>query len=258
MLCRRYRFADPRTALLGEALLGFPTRLEEYSVPVALYDFGYNLGIAQRLLPGSDLGEAIEIYRDVTQRWNADQIRLLRLAAAAAAGGDRSRVRRLVEDQADRVRRHDDELRALVARALALVERIVSRARGEAVRAHARGRLISVVAFSAALAACESTSLTPSRDAGTDVVSSVVDSGPTCPDNLTPLQQLPAALDGCGGYPANVTFDQFGVPGALYQVDGGMAPQDVLDCMQRLLAGYCFPSYAGTTQTLVSHHIWIA
>lgn len=223
---------------------------------MALYDFGYNLGIAQRLLPGSDVGEAIEIYQNVTERWNVDQIRLLRLAAAAAASGDRSRVRSLVEDQSDRVRRLDDELRALVASALALVERIASRARGETVRAHARGRLISVVAFSAALAACESTSLTPPIDAGMDVVSSI-DSGPTCPDNLTPLQQLPG-IDSCGGSPAEVTFDQFGVPGAVNQVDGGMVPQDTLDCLQRLLAGYCFPSYAGTTQTLVSHHFWIA
>jgi len=55
-LCQRYRFADSRTALLAEALLGFPTRLEEYSVPVALYDLGYNLGVARRLLPGADVG----------------------------------------------------------------------------------------------------------------------------------------------------------------------------------------------------------
>ena len=89
-------------------------------------------------------------------------------------------------------------------------------------------------------------------------MSSVVDSGPTCPDNLAPLQRLPGTLDGCGGAPAEVTFDKFGVPGAVYQVDGGSVPQDVLDCMQRLLAGYCFPSYAGTTQTLVPHHYWIA
>ena len=34
--------------------------------------------------------------------------------------------------------------------------------------------------------------------------------------------------------------------------------QDTLDCLQRLLAGYCFPSYAGTTQTLISNHFWIA
>lgn len=185
---------------------------------MALYDFGYNLGIAQRLLPGSDIGEAIAIYRDVTERWNADQIRLLRLAATAAASGDRSRVRCLVEDQADRVRRLDDELRALAAGGLALVERIASRARGETVRAHARGRLISMVAFSAALAACEATPLTQRQDAGADVFSSV-DSGLSCPDNLRP-QQLLQVPNGCGEVQAEVTFDQRGVPGAVTQVDG--------------------------------------
>src|SRR4029077_2689624 len=77
-LCQRYRFADPRTALLAEALLGFPTRLEEYSVPVALYDLGYNLSIARRLLPEADVGDASATYYQVAERWNRDQIQLLR------------------------------------------------------------------------------------------------------------------------------------------------------------------------------------
>jgi hypothetical protein len=63
---------------------------------------------------------------------------------------------------------------------------------------------------------------------------------------------------GCGEAQAEVTFDANGVPGAVHEVDGGVFAQGVLDCLQRLLAGYCFPSYAGTTQTLVSHHFWIA
>jgi hypothetical protein len=32
-----------------------PTRLEEYSVPVALYDLGYNLGVARRFVSGADV-----------------------------------------------------------------------------------------------------------------------------------------------------------------------------------------------------------
>jgi hypothetical protein len=258
-LCQRYRFADPRTALLAEALLGFPTRLEEYSVPVALYDLGYNLGIARRLLPEADIGHAIAAYEDVAERWNRDQIQLLRAAAAAAASGDRQRVRDLVDAQSARVRRLDDELRAEVADALASVERTASRAHGEPVRSHARGRLLSAVALSMALAACSSTEAPSPRDAGNDLVTGptiVVDAG-TCPDNRTPFNSLPIT-NACGGVQVQVTFDEFGVAGALEQTDGGMLPPDALACLQSFLALHCFPSYAGTTQTLVSQHLWIA
>jgi hypothetical protein len=260
-LCWRYRFADARTALLAEALLGFPTRLEEYSVPVALYDLGYNLGVARRLLPDADVAAAVATYREVTARWNADQARLLRAAAAAAATGDRGGVRGLITSEGARVRRLDDELRALVAEALALVERSASRARGETVRAHARGRLISAVALSMALAACEPSSSDGRNDAGfifgtTDA--GRTDAGPTiCPPPLQPAPGLPVA-NGCGQFQAEVTFDSRGVPGAVHSVDGGMLPQQGLDCLQRLIAGYCFPSYAGTTQLFVAQHVWIA
>jgi hypothetical protein len=284
-LCWRYRFADPRTALLGETLLGFPSRLEEYSVPVALYDLGYNLGVARRLLPGADVGEAVETYRDVTDRWNADQVRVLRAAAAVAATGDRSRVRALVEDEGARVRRLDDELRALVAEALALVERAATRARGETVRAHARGRLISAVALSVALAACEAPrgalhagadaaenpfgrandarpDATLVEDAGGGAPhdaaadAAPADEGAGCPSGLPSSAMLPSF--GCGELQAEVTFDARGVPADVHPLDGGMLSQAALDCVHRLLAGYCFPSYAGTTQLLVSHHVWIA
>jgi hypothetical protein len=261
-LCWRYRFADARTALLAEALLGFPTRLEEYSVPVALYDLGYNLGVARRLLPDADVAAAVAAYRDVTERWNADQARLLRAAAAAAATGDRDPVHALVASEGARVRRLDDELRAVVAEALALVERSASRARGETVRAHARGRLISAVALSMALAACEpgssggqpdGASIFGTTDAGT------TDAGTTiCPPPLKPSPGLPVSTGGCGQFQAEVTFDSRGVPGAVHPVDGGMLPQQGLDCLQRLIAGYCFPSYAGTTQLFVAQHVWIA
>lgn len=266
-LCRRYRFEDSRTALLAEALLGFPTRLEEYSVPVALYDLGYNLGIARRLLPGSDVRDPIETYRDVTDRWNADQIRILRAAAEAAGSGERRQVRDLVGEQGGRVRRLDDELRALVSDALSQVERVASRSRGETVRSHLRGRLISAVAFSAALAACDRETLVGAQDSGMDAIHSADRSSldariddndaASCPDGLLPREMLPSA-DCSGNFAAQTTFDPFGVPGAVTQVDGGTIPQDALDCLQQLLAGYCYPSYAGTTQTLISHHFWIA
>src|SRR6185295_12551185 len=87
LLWRRYRFADARTALLAEAVTSFPTRLDEYSVPIALYDLGYNLGIARRLCPGADTAAAAATYARVAAAWNADQVRVLRAAADAAAAG---------------------------------------------------------------------------------------------------------------------------------------------------------------------------
>ena len=150
-----YRFEDPRTALLAEALTGLPTRLEEYSVPVALYDLGYNLGVARRLVSGADVEEACDVYRDVTARWNVNQLRVLRAAAAVAANGTRADIAAFVDAEAAGVRALDDELRARCDGAMAAVERAASRAHGTSVRAHARGRLISAMTLSVALAACD-------------------------------------------------------------------------------------------------------
>ena len=163
-LCQRYRFADPRTALLAEALLGFPTRLEEYSVPVALYDLGYNLGIARRLLPEADIGHAIAAYEDVAERWNA-----IRFSSCAPPlpPPPAARARTSGPSSTPKRARAAPRRRAAgrVADALASVERTASRAHGEPVRSHARGRLLSAVALSMALAACDRP-LTPT-DGGT-------------------------------------------------------------------------------------------
>ena len=55
-------FRGPAHGAARRGAAGLPTRLEEYSVPVALYDLGYNMGIARRLLPGARLDEACAIY----------------------------------------------------------------------------------------------------------------------------------------------------------------------------------------------------
>ena len=87
LLWRRYRFADSRTAKLAEAITSFPTRLEEHSVPIALYDLGYNLGIARRLVAEADTDEQVpELYKSVTARWNADQSSQQRLEPRDGAG----------------------------------------------------------------------------------------------------------------------------------------------------------------------------
>jgi len=67
-LWRRYRFEDPRTALLAQALQGLPSRLEEHSVPLALYDLAYNAGIARRLIGGARVEEAAAAYFDIAAR----------------------------------------------------------------------------------------------------------------------------------------------------------------------------------------------
>jgi hypothetical protein len=124
-----------------------------------------------------------------------------------------------------------------------------------------RGKLISTVLFAAALAACEQP--LGKLDAGTKDAQVTIDAPRTpdaaaCPSGLTPAAALPGA-DCLGHFSVEVDFDAAGVPGAVYlPADAGAVGQDALDCMQRLLAGYCYPSYANTTQTLVSTHLWIA
>jgi hypothetical protein len=70
-----YRFVDERTELMGEMLTSFPTRLAERSVPIALYDLGYNLGIARRLLPEVNVDRHVATFARVAAAWNRDQIR---------------------------------------------------------------------------------------------------------------------------------------------------------------------------------------
>jgi hypothetical protein len=55
-----------------------------------------------------------------------------------------------------------------------------------------------------------------------------------------------------------VTFDANGVPTTVTLVDAGTMSDQALACVTSRLAQYCYPSYAGTTQTLISHHYWIA
>ena len=281
LLCWRYRFEDPRTALLAEALTGLPTRLEEYSVPVALYDLGYNLGVARRFVSGADVEEACDVYRDVTARWNVDQIRVLRAAAAVAANGTRADIAAFVNAEAAGVRALDDELRA---DAIGPWLRSSGRHHGRTarrVRAHARGRLISAMTLSVALARLRPSAhaerrrnvaaqtRADGRDAAGTRASSIsyrsrpsTSTRPRCAGGgLVESDWLPGGPGACGPCAeaqAEVTFDARGVPGRVRPVDGGVFTDQALDCLQRLLAGYCYPSYANTTQMLISHHCWVA
>jgi hypothetical protein len=168
-LYRRYRFEDRRTALFGRAVLAFPTRLEERSVPIGLYDLGYNLGIARRLLPAlrATVDELAREYAAIAEAWNADQIRVLRLAAGAAATGDGAAIERLIAGEARWVRAHDEALLERCDQALRALEIAAARTLQAPARAHARGRLISM-ALTLGLAACHHQALIAGQDAAPD------------------------------------------------------------------------------------------
>jgi hypothetical protein len=263
-LCWRYRFADPRTAVMAEALTSLPTRLDEYSVPVALYDLGYNLGVARRLLPGAPIDDACAVYADVAARWNVDQIRVLRAAAAAVDGG-RDAVMAFRMAEAPRVRELDDELRAMCAGALRAVERAASLAHGRSIRTHARGKLISAVALSVAVAACDGRPLHDRADAAMDAASDESDAPNGQEGDATdasgcatfePALGVPGTC--CGDGKVEVTFDSAGIPTSVRLIDAADGGANLVACVQRLLAQYCYPSWAGTTQPLISSHCWIA
>src|SRR6185295_15787612 len=103
-LWRRYRFEDPRTAVLAEVVTGLPSRLEEHSVPLALYDLAYNLGVARRLLPALPLAREAETYGRVSDAWNAARLRTLGAAVRTAPEGEAEAARRFVADEEPRVR----------------------------------------------------------------------------------------------------------------------------------------------------------
>jgi anaerobic magnesium-protoporphyrin IX monomethyl ester cyclase len=149
-----YRFADERTALMAQILTAFPTRLDERSVPIALYDLGYNLGIARRLSAGKGLARHAATYRRVAAAWNADQLRVLRVAAAAAGTRSGAAARAVVTAELERTSAHDRALLAECDAAIADVERAVSRQGKRPVLAHSRGKLLGAVAVSMSLAAC--------------------------------------------------------------------------------------------------------
>lgn len=155
-LYRKYRFEDGRTERVARVLLSLPTRLEERSVPVALYDVGYNLGVARRLVPAVRLlvDELERAYRGIANAWNADQARVL-LAAMDSADTGEAAVRDFVEREAPLVDRNDRALLASCDEVLERLEREVGRARGTTARAHARGRLLAA-ALSMGVAACGS------------------------------------------------------------------------------------------------------
>src|SRR4029077_7078377 len=117
-----------------------------------------------------------------------------------AEASDPRAVARFVEEERERIRLLDTELRALCAGALRAVEGAVSRARRSEVRVHTRGQLLSTVALSMALAACSSQETPEPRDGAGE----------------------PPALDASAGTVDAVIFlDAPGDPGSCEPGDGG-------------------------------------
>src|SRR6185436_18535967 len=168
-LYRRYRFEDRRTELFARAVLAFLGRLAERSVPIAFYDLGYNLGVVRRLVPR--VAAAVDAlgaeYAAIAAVWNADQLRLLRLFAEAAATVDAGAVDRLVAAESRWVRAHDDGLIERCDQALRALERAAGAALGAPVRAHPRGTLLSL-ALTVGLAACHHQALVGGQDAAAE------------------------------------------------------------------------------------------
>ena len=276
-LWRRYRFVDPRTAVLAEVITGLPSRLEEHSVPLALYDLAYNLGVARRLVPGAALAHEAETYARVSDAWNADQLRILEAAVRIATDGDLEAARRFAREEEPRVRRLDEALMDDTTEALRAVEQAV-RARGNRVaRAHTRGQLLSAVAFSMALAGCSRSLVSGGggdRDAGgaSDVGASewhytapevpiqdasceVLRTDPT--DAGFRFEDNYGCVSTCGGVKVTARFDDQGRVVAIEGISSGTLSPDVVECLIGSFSGTCYPNLAGTTQTLTSH-CWIA
>jgi hypothetical protein len=261
---RHYRFADPRTERLAQIVTGLPTRLAEHSVPIALYDLAFDLGVARALAPCPELAGAHDTWERVVAAWNRDQVRLLRAAAAAAERDDD--VQRLLERERPVVRAHDEALLAACRAAQRTVEEALSR-RGRPARSPGRGRQLSAVAFAMGLAACArdrpgspndaaggggdqavSDSALPFDAAGLDLTTSTCDMQST---------QAPC-FDGCGaGDQLLVTFDGEGRAVGFALGDGGTLTPMMSQCLSALFASYCYPSLAGQTAPVTSH-CWIA
>ncbi|MDH5675896.1 MAG: cobalamin-dependent protein [Myxococcales bacterium] len=152
-LWRRYRFEDARTGRLARLLAGLPTRLAERSVPMALYDLGYNAGIASRLDSDVPSDFARDAYATLSARWNVNQMQLLRAGLSAAADSDAA-VDALLQRERPRVRAFDRQLIAECDGLMARLERALSERARRPVHAHRRGQLLAGVALSMAMAAC--------------------------------------------------------------------------------------------------------
>jgi len=257
-----YRFEDERAFLISHVLTSLPTRLAERSVPIALYDLAWALGVANRLAPTADTTRAAETYAAVTAAWNADQLRVLRAAVAAAARG-REAIDELILSEQGFVRAHDDALLRRCDEALVEIERAMSAIQRRDVKAHARGRILGGLAFTMSLAAACSPGRKATIDAPMMVPDAAIDAPlPACADPARMSQSIPYQQEqqtcACGDVNVTATIDANGVITALTGDQGAALPPDIERCLLDLFAGYCYPTLAGMTYAFPTCHVWIA
>lgn len=269
-LWRRFRFADERSARVGRVVTSLPSRLSERSVPIALYDLGYNLGIARRLAPDTDISACADAYFRIARAWNEDQVRVLRAAIEAARSGEEA-IDALIAREQPRVRGFDRGLLEACDRELQALERVVSAARPAPVRSHARGRMLCLVAASMSLVGCYRSHVRAGGDAGVDAGprdagadagprDAGVDAGPAdagCPTTGWPPETpcLPFCAEGPG---VVVEFDDEGrAVGFTLAADGGALDPEIEACLTDFFAPYCYPSLAGSSAEL-GGHCWVA
>jgi methylmalonyl-CoA mutase cobalamin-binding subunit len=254
-----YKFEDERAFLISEVITGLPTRLAERSVPIALYDLAWGLGVARRLAPQANIGAAAATYAAVTAAWNADQIRVLRSAADAATSGPAAIAALLAREQ-PLVRVHDEALLRACDDALVDVERAVSLVIRRPVRAHARGRLLGGIALTMGLAAACQSQRPASSDAAVDAMADAY-ALPACSDTSRTagwdIHDPDVGSCNCGNTDVNITFDANGV---ITDIVGSEAPlsADMKSCLLDLFATYCYPTLAGMTRPFMTCHSWIA
>jgi hypothetical protein len=254
-----HRFEDERSYLISRVVTSLPTRLAERSVPIALYDLAWGLGVARRLAPASDTTRAADTYAAVTEAWNADQVRVLRAAVAAASEG-RAAIDELIARERPFVRAHDEALLRRCDDALVDVERAMSAVHRRAVKAHARGRILGGIAVTMSLAAACGSGRSPVIDAPPVTVDAAIDAAIVCSDPAKTGQSYVNNEEtcDCGDVDVTATFDANGVITSITDPQGNPLPQDIERCLLDILSGYCYPSLAGTTETFMSCHRWIA
>ena len=258
-----YRFEDERAFLIGQVVTHLPTRLVERSVPIALYDLAWALGVARRLAPTVDISAGLATYVRVTEACNADQIRVLRAAAARSREG-RAAIDALIASEGPIVEAHDTALLRAADDALADVERALSAFARRPVRAHTRGRLLGAFAFSMGLAAAAcSSEKRHTTDAA--VIDAVPDAPWMCADSARMPEGWPGeVMNDCTCLGSNqptavqLTFNANGELVSIQDNTGNPLPQNIQQCFLDLVKGYCYPTQAGMTLSTDTCHVWIA
>lgn len=260
-----YRFADAQTERFARALLSLPTRLAERSVPIALYDLAYHVGIATRLLPEGDFRASLATFDRISAEFGADQVALLRRLVALVDDRDEAALETAIANERMRLALFDRALVAACDRAVLDVAAEVSRITRSEAKPHMRSKLLGAVAFAMTLAACSKEQPEPPLDASIVDLGAVdlgaddlgADDAGARPDACFASDLRRIECD-CSIPEYIVTFDADGrATEVTLGGDGGALEASARECALRYLALSCYPSFASSEQTF-SSHCWLA